>query len=351
MFPEIKGWRRSRRKRDIAARAEQIRQVFHDTPWTEELQEFNDFAGLRAMLFRGDGSMLMIRTSSRGRDAYHLAALIAHQQLLDPDFNEERVGVRATPAARGRVKAVAAALAGAAAVFTSLYVLGASQGNRLAFQRGELYYNDLVTQEEAQRVGEYLVRQEIFNAQKAATVQLDKQQDRYQIRFVVDPALVEGTLANVQFGVIGSDIAQEVLSGMPVDVVLCDENLKPLRTVAPSARLEVGKSEILYTQPVTVDEARAVGKQLREIEFFTDERAASVHLGREEGAYHLRFIVDPSRANNSETVQAFSELARVIAAESLGAQPIVVHLCDQELRTLNRQRVEQPAAAERRRPS
>jgi hypothetical protein len=46
--------------------------------------EFSDFAGLRAMLFRADGSMLMIKSRSRSRDAYHPAALIAHQQLLDP---------------------------------------------------------------------------------------------------------------------------------------------------------------------------------------------------------------------------------------------------------------------------
>jgi hypothetical protein len=83
MFPEIKGWRPSRRKQDIAARVEQIRTVFNDTPWNEELIEFGDFAGLRAILFRADGSTVMIKSRSRSRDAYHLAALIAHQQLLD----------------------------------------------------------------------------------------------------------------------------------------------------------------------------------------------------------------------------------------------------------------------------
>ena len=84
MFPEIKGWRPSRRKQDLAARVEQIRAVFRDTPWNEELMEFGDFAGLRAMLFRADGSMVMVKSRSRSRDAYHLAALIAHQQFLEP---------------------------------------------------------------------------------------------------------------------------------------------------------------------------------------------------------------------------------------------------------------------------
>ena len=103
MFPEIRGWRPSRRKREIAARAEHIREVFRDTPWAEELLAFSDFAGLRAMLFRGDGSMLMIRSGSRSRDAYHLAALIAHQQLIDPGINDTSVAARVQPRPRNRM--------------------------------------------------------------------------------------------------------------------------------------------------------------------------------------------------------------------------------------------------------
>jgi hypothetical protein len=131
---------------------------------------------------------------------------------------------------------------------------------------------------------------------------------------------------------------------------LCDKHLKPLRTLPPSARLQVGKSEVLYTSPVMVDEARAVARHLREVEFFSDDRATSVHLSREEGTYQMRFIVDPSRAKDAETIQAFSDLARSVAESALGAEPVVVHLCDDELHTLNRQHVEKPAMA-RRRPS
>ena len=351
MFPEVKAWRPSQQKRDIVTRTEQIRQVFHGTPWSEELQEFDDFTGLRAMLFRADGSMLMIRSRSFGRDAYHLAALIAHQQLLHPEISEESVRARGTSPSRGRARAIVAGLAGAAAVvFAGLYVTGMSHSNRLAFQRGELYYNEPVTREEAQRVGEYLVREEFFNAQKAVTVLFDKEHERYRLRFVVNTALVDGTLANITFGVMGSDIAQRILSGMPLDVLLCDKNLNPIRTVVPSARLEVGKSQVFYTHPISVGEARAVGNQLVKLEVFTDDRAVSVYLSREDDIYQLRFIVDPSRAKDGETLQAFSDLARTIAAGALGAEPIVVHLCDQELRTWNRQRVEQ-TAMERRRPS
>ena len=83
MVPEIKAWRSSKRGEDISARVEQIRGVFRATPWEEDLLQFGDFVGLRAMLFRPDGSMVMIKSRSRRRDSYHLAALVAHQVLLD----------------------------------------------------------------------------------------------------------------------------------------------------------------------------------------------------------------------------------------------------------------------------
>jgi hypothetical protein len=69
MIPEVKGWRASKREKDIAERVQQLREVFRNTEWDEELTEFNDFQKLRAMLFRADGSMVMVRSRSRSRDS------------------------------------------------------------------------------------------------------------------------------------------------------------------------------------------------------------------------------------------------------------------------------------------
>jgi len=83
MIPEIKGWRKSKRQSDISARLQQLREVFKDTPWDEELSKIDDFTGLRAMLFRADGTLVILKSRSRSRDSYHLAALVAHDFLLD----------------------------------------------------------------------------------------------------------------------------------------------------------------------------------------------------------------------------------------------------------------------------
>jgi len=96
MIPEIRAllWAR---KEEISARVEQIREGFRGTPWEEELLCFNDFARLRAMLFRPDGSMVMVRSRSNSRDSYHLAALVAHHILIDSDTLNNAGTIRPGP--------------------------------------------------------------------------------------------------------------------------------------------------------------------------------------------------------------------------------------------------------------
>jgi len=85
LMPEIKFFRSWKRSGEVFARAALIRTVFDKTPWEAALPQFEDFKSLRAVVFRPDGSALMIRCRSRRRDSYHLAALIAHSVLLDAE--------------------------------------------------------------------------------------------------------------------------------------------------------------------------------------------------------------------------------------------------------------------------
>jgi len=45
---------------------------------------------------------------------------------------------------------------------------------------------------------------------------------------------------------------------------------------------------------------------------FSDDRATSVYVGQEEGAYQLKFVINPSRIPDPEVKTAFFELNIVI---------------------------------------
>ena len=336
MFPEIKAWRSSKLNKEISARVEQVRQVFKNTPWEEELLEFEDFPGLRAMLFRQDGSMVMVRSRSRSRESYHLAALIAHQYLLDPenitlgaDTYEQPPRLRRSPMAIGALAAAIIAVLGA------IYLFSDGGASRLTFKQGDLYFSEPVTEDEARRVGEYLVQQQFFSDEQGSTVQLLHEQERYRLRFVISPEYGEDPFTAIQFGIIGSQITTDVLGGKPIEVGFTDDQLKLIRVVPLSELIVFGKSELYYTEPVTEDEARRVGEYLvQQQQFFSDEQGSTVQLLHEQERYRLRFVISPEYAEDPLTAIQFGIIGSQIATDVLGGKPIEVGFTDDQLKLI-----------------
>jgi hypothetical protein len=64
-----------------------------------------------------------------------------------------------------------------------------------------------------------------------------------------------------------------------------------------------------------------------------------VHVSQEDGAYQLKFVIDPSRGADPEIEAASRELSCGIAVEALGGHPVVWHLCDDHFRTLQSERL------------
>jgi hypothetical protein len=100
-----------------------------------------------------------------------------------------------------------------------------------------------------------------------------------------------------------------------------------------------GKSELYYTEPVAAAEANAVGKLLMQTGFFRDDREAAVHIAQEDGAFQLKFVIDPSRAADPTVKKAFIDLSRNVAVEALGERPVFLHLCDGNFATLYSERL------------
>ncbi len=361
MFPQIRSRRRSCRRREIAARAEQIREVFRSTQWAEELDEFADFADLRAMLFRQDGSMVMIRSRSRQRDAYHLAALVAHAEMLESTLaREEEPFVRPVPSRRfggllGAGAAGIAAIAGAVFMLSPGGVdLAREGGDRLSlvqdwqpattgdfqmdFGQSDIRYDASVTEAEVRRVGAYLQTEGFFSDEAPVTVRVGRDADAYRLDFVIDPSFADDPLTQITMASLGSNVGQEALGGWPVNVSLVDPSLAPLAPLPRSALQTYLLGELYFTEPVTAEDAARVGRHLQEVGYFDGDTVVSVHLGWEDGSYQLRYVINPDYVDDPTTEQNFRDMNRVLSEEVLGRMPAVVHLCDPRFRTLKQLR-------------
>jgi hypothetical protein len=342
MLPELKARRASTRRKDIAKRVENVRRAFGDTEWSEELLTFSDYDNLRAMLFRPDGSMLMIKSRSRSREAYHLAALVAHQQLLTRAAHT-RAELDATPVRRWPLWV--AGFATVALAFVAYASMTPSSERVLRFQRGTLHASESVPSEQAQRVGSALLANGFFSATKATHVYISQNAGTYLFRFVVKPEARDDEDVMASFSVFAQNIGHELLSGAPLDVMFIDADRRTLRLLPRTTRITVGRGYLYYALPISAAEADAVGRALTQAGYFNEARDSTLMLSREGGTPQLRYVIDPQAANDPGVVAEFEEVSAGIANSIFEGHPLLMRLCDAELNSLHERQVPTHAVA------
>lgn len=103
-------------------------------------------------------------------------------------------------------------------------------GKKLTFNGGDLFYTSQVTEADARKLGDYLVKETFFDG-KRKTVQLNKSGETYEFRLVVvkDTEKDPGTVKT--FSVVSKELSENVFNGAKVAVHLCNDRLKTLLVV------------------------------------------------------------------------------------------------------------------------
>ena len=105
-------------------------------------------------------------------------------------------------------------------------------GKKKTFGKGELYYTESVTNDEAEKAGALLKKMGYLNDDRETSVQIDKADSIYKIRFVVDEEFQEtDTTLDFTFKTLGFLASATVFNGKPVEIDLCDNRLTTKRTL------------------------------------------------------------------------------------------------------------------------
>ena len=108
-------------------------------------------------------------------------------------------------------------------------------GILLEVNHGDLYYTTAVSQEDAKRLGAFLVQEKIFDG-RHISLQLTKEGQTLQVRFPVKPGFEKDEAYIASIRTLAAQISQQVFRGAPVEVHLCDSDLKTLRAVPAATR-------------------------------------------------------------------------------------------------------------------
>lgn len=92
----------------------------------------------------------------------------------------------------------------------------------------ELYYTKEVSKTEADKLAAFL-NDKYVTSGKPATVQLTKPNGVYQVRFVIDQSKLQE--AELPFLATGYLMSTQVFDNQPLEVHLCDTNVKTVKTI------------------------------------------------------------------------------------------------------------------------
>ena len=106
----------------------------------------------------------------------------------------------------------------------------ANYGMLMEVNHADLYYTPAVSQADAKALGDYLVKEKFFDG-RHLSVQLTKEGETIQVRFPVKPGFEKDETYIDSVRALGQQISVNVFQGAPVEVHLCDGNLKTLRAV------------------------------------------------------------------------------------------------------------------------
>jgi WD40 repeat protein len=104
-------------------------------------------------------------------------------------------------------------------------------GKMLEFNGGEIYYTRTVTEADVRKLGDYMVKQRIFEGTRK-TMQLNKTGSTYEIRAVVKKGTENSAGFDDFFKTLVKELRDKIFKGSDVVVHLCDDKMKTLRVIS-----------------------------------------------------------------------------------------------------------------------
>ena len=158
--------------------------------------------------------------------------------------------------------------------------------------KNEVYYKgDGVTEADAKKLGEYLKTMGYFNGTKELTVQLTKENEAYNVRFVSDKEAFEKSKDQLStiFWFWQDLISENVFGGKKTTITLADEKLKDFQKIEEINKVKLGDNQVYYKGEIKKDEAENLTTWLKDAEFFK-YAGQDIIVDKKNNAYSIRFM-------------------------------------------------------------
>jgi hypothetical protein len=98
-------------------------------------------------------------------------------------------------------------------------------------------------------------------------------------------------------------------------------------------KLTFNGGELYYTSQVAETDAKKLGEYLVKEKFFDGTRK-TVQLNKNGGTYEFRIVMIKDGEKATNTVETFTSVSKELSENVFDGSKVVVHLCDDHLKTL-----------------
>ncbi len=198
-----------------------------------------------------------------------------------------------------------------------------SWGKRLEFNEGDLYFKESVSQEEAVRLGEYLVESGFFNGDEK-TVQLRKNGVVYEVRIVIQDEFIDDSDFERLARNFSLELSNYVFNNQEVHIHFCDKGLETVHVIIP---LDFDEGEVFQDVTVSLEETIRLGDFLEESGFFDGEKKA-VLLAKEGETYIFKMIVQDGFDLDDNFIEHAQEFTEDLSVLVFNGSPVDIHFCN-----------------------
>jgi hypothetical protein len=197
----------------------------------------------------------------------------------------------------------------------------------------EVFYAKGATKQEAERLADYLTRTWAPTAK--ITVKVTKASDGYQFHMVVKQEFQNNEQILKQLVFDGARMSRDVFNGAPVEVIVCDDHLRALRSVPPRADLRHGlredKVELFYSADIDRDDARRLARHVSKL---FHGNPVSLKLAQRGDVKEVHLVFRPEMLSNPAVIAELGQVRNGISTEVFSGTAVELHLCDAQFNVI-----------------
>ncbi|HFS66612.1 MAG TPA: hypothetical protein ENK67_00145 [Flavobacteriia bacterium] len=209
-------------------------------------------------------------------------------------------------------------------------------GNKLTFNGTEVYYKDGITKEQANQLGNFLIKEGFATGDtKSVQFVIDDKTKNLTFRMVVNEDVASNSENDYVFTSFSRQLSKEF--GKSIDFQLTDNTFKTLKTFLnkdiPNL-IEAKKTQIFYTNKVNKEETQKLADYLIKSKFADDKNIKTIEFDKENNNYLFRMVVYKGAEKNEANITLLGQFAKELSKNVFENKPVILHMCDDQLNTI-----------------